>query len=220
MAGEQKNPCKKAADNKYINTSPWRKNSEEMDWDALRHEWVTTNISVVGLAEKYGLSVTSVRNHYNRYNWKDELRKFHNMIDEAYEAALEKKAKQIAERAIELDAVILKSSEQIAGLIEMQINELNHNISCGNDEVTLEKLDSLAKTLKVASETLKNSHYNIRLASDRATSIVKEDENKINPLGEDEQSRVERELGYITPDKDKIRNEIKDQDVDSKVTEE
>jgi len=209
MAGEQI-PGKSAPDDKIINTSPWRKNSEDMDWDSLRHEWVTTNISIVGLAEKYGLSVTSVRNHYNRYNWKYELKKFHNMIDEAYDKALEEKAKEIVDRATELDAVILSASEKIASVIEDQINDLIQEVTIdenGNRPV-LTKLDDISRTLKVASETLKNAHYNIRLASDRATNIVQQDANVISPLNKDEENRIEEELGLMGDTKVQVKEEL------------
>lgn len=211
MAGPQK-PGHSAADEKMIDTTPWRKNSESINWDTLRHEWVTTNISIVGLAEKYELSVSAVRNHYNRYNWKDELRKFHNMVEEAYETALENKAKEIVDRAVELDAVILKASEQIASIIENQVNELTKELEDEDNQGSMiTRLDEISKTLKIASETLKNSHYNIRLASDRATSIVKEDENTIRPLSEDENERIDKELGIIGNNKEDVKKELSKQ---------
>lgn len=139
----------------------------KVDWDVLKAEWITTDISLYGLASKYDLSISAVRNHYNKEKWSKELQKFHTQYENAFEDMMRRKAQDFANRAIELDSMILSASEKIVNALEIKLTEVVQ-------DARLEKadLDELASTLKKASSALKDSLYNIRLASDRATEIV------------------------------------------------
>lgn len=149
------------------------KKSKKTNWGALKQEWISTNVSLNGLAQKYELNTYTVLNHYRKENWAWELKKFNKFIDEKYDEALLAKAKDFAERASQLDSVVLNASEKIANILEFKIDQIVNN----EDKLVHSELEDLAKTLKAASKALMNTHHNIRLASNRSTEITEINDN-------------------------------------------
>lgn len=158
-----------------LDLSPVKKQST-INWDLLKVEWVTTNISISALAKKYGLTITSIRNHYVKHNWSKALREYNQQVKDTIDQAMADKASYIAERVMLLDESVLSVSEKIVDILDGKISNIAFLLDTDKEiEFTDEdraNFDGLVKSLKSASEALKNSHYNIRLASDKATAII------------------------------------------------
>lgn len=204
MAGDKNSPGKKGGDDNPIDISP-KKKMEHADWDALKHEWVTTNISLMEMADKYGLPHYAVRNHYNRDGWKDALHEYNGMVKEAYENVLAEKAKCLAERVATLDETVVSVSEKMIGLIESKMIDLEHEAELNADEVK-----TVVATIKSASDALKNCHYNVRLANDQATSIM-EGRGFESRMDDEERARLEREFAILKRDEGTIKKEVAEQ---------
>ena len=186
--------------NVEMDISPIKKQATA-NWDALKVEWITTNISLSALAKKYGLTITAVRNHYIRHEWSKALKEYNNMIKDAVDRAMADKAEHIAERVVLLDEAVLSVSEKIVDILDEKISNIAYLVSADKEsEITPDdraNLDSLVKSLRQASEALKNSHYNIRLSADKATSIVDNRGSAELHLNQTEEERIARELGFI-----------------------
>lgn len=186
--------------NVAMDISPIKKQATA-NWDALKVEWITTNISLSALAKKYGLTITAVRNHYIRHEWSKALKEYNNMIKDAVDRAMADKAEHIAERVTLLDEAVLSVSEKIVDILDEKISNIAYLVSADKEsEITPDdraNLDSLVKSLRQASEALKNSHYNIRLSADKATSIVDNRGSAELHLNQTEEERIARELGFI-----------------------
>ena len=180
--------------NMYEGTTDGFKNGRnkqtDVDWDALRDEWVTTNITLGGLSTKYGISYTSVRNHYYRDNWTQLLAEFNGMVEDAINNAKRKKAETIAHRILELDEMVLTTSERVLEVVAEQIDKA---VEKSEERITAKEIISI---MKQASETLKNAQYNIRLSGDKATNIV-DNRGISTPLTKEEELRIAEEMGLI-----------------------
>lgn len=201
MAGDQKDNHLKGGDGTIVDISPKTK-AENVDWAMLKHEWVTTGISLTELADKYELPYYAVRNHYNRDKWKDALHSYNGMVKEAYEKVLAEKAQNLASRVAILDETVVAVSERMMNLIESQIIDLEYKA-----EADPEVIKTIVTTIKSASEALKNCHYNVRLANDQATSIL-EGRGFESRVSEEERIRLEKEFMFLKRNEDTIRSEI------------
>jgi len=183
-----------------MDVSPIKKQSL-VNWDVVKIEWVTTNISLSALAKKYGLTITAVRNHYIRHEWSKALSDYNAQIKDAINRALTDKAEYTAERILLLDESVLSVSEKIIDILDEKVSNIAYLISKEREseisEIDRMNFDGLVKSLKSASEALKNSHYNIRLASDKATAIIDNRGTTEVSLNKTEEERIANELGFI-----------------------
>ena len=175
------------------------KQHAKADWELLKNEWVMTNISLADLAKKYDVPFFQVRNHYCRERWMDDLAEFNGMVEEAIAEAKKQKAKMLASRVVDLDEMVLATSERVMEVVAEQIEK---SINKDKDRITAKDIIGV---MKAASETIKNAHYNIRLSGDKATAIVDSRTEILNP--EDEE-RIKDEFDFITR---KNRNISKEQ---------
>jgi len=68
------------------------------DYDVLRHEYLTSDISLRALADKHGVPMTSVRQYARNHGWDDLRAKYRVMQDErSLEAFADRRAKKIAD---------------------------------------------------------------------------------------------------------------------------
>jgi len=189
MAGKQGKHYK-AGSKQKVNTKPRKKGGSTIDWESLKLEWVTTNISITDLAKKYKQTYKAVHNHYLKQNWKQVREDFEALLEQEYDSALRDKAREIAGRVKDLDQVVLNASEKIVKFVDSKLDELQQK-----KRPNEARFREMMKVLKIASEALKNSHYNIRLASDRATEII--ESTKRIALTPEEEARIEREFSLI-----------------------
>jgi hypothetical protein len=165
-----------------------RKN--KTDWEILKHEWVTTDVTLSDLANKYELSFTAVRNKYQQQKWSEDLKKYKNYVQEEYDLAMREKARNLASRVTQLDEAVLSASERVIQIVDENLQKVK----------TAKEVNSLKQisiALKIASEALKNSHYTVRLAGDKATEIVDSRNSHTVDLTDEEKIRIEQELGLI-----------------------
>lgn len=179
--------CSKKAD--MAGGSRSKKGPSPVDWQILRDEWVTTNISLSELGKKYDVPFFQVRKHYLRERWMDKLAEFNQMVENAVYEAKMKKAKALAERINDLDEMVLATSERVIEVVAEQIESALGKV---DKRITARDIISV---MKQASETIKNAHYNIRLSGDKATNIV---DNRTEVIDSDEEDRLRNEFGFIT----------------------
>lgn len=171
-------------------TNPSLRRKQQTDWELLKHEWVTTDITLSDLANKYGLAFTHVRQQYHKNKWSEELKKYKNYVQEEYDLAMREKARNLASRVSELDEAVLSASERVIQIVDENLQKVK----------TAKEINSLKQisiALKIASEALKNSHYTVRLAGDKATEIVDSRNSHSVNLTEEEKERIQQELGLI-----------------------
>ena len=192
----------------HIEAQPLKRKNRD-DWDIIRHEWVTTDVSLSDIAEKYGISFNLIKKKYNQQKWSEELKKYKNYVKEEYDLAMREKARSLASRVSQLDEAVLSASEKIIEIVEENLQKVSYSDSeeiidtadedspkaSASDKV--ESLKQIATALKIASEALKNSHYSIRLAGDKATEIIDSRNSHSVDLSDEEKSRIEKELGLI-----------------------
>lgn len=68
-----------------------------VDWNAIRAEYLTGNISQQKLADKYGISYPTLRDRAKREKWKDSINVKREKI---VEKTLEKTAETVADNAV------------------------------------------------------------------------------------------------------------------------
>lgn len=200
------------AGNQHISESPVmmeievKKKDELVDWDILKYEWVTTGISLGGLAQKYNIPFYSVKNAHVRGKWGEALKEFNAMVDDAYMKALEIKAENRASRIFDLDEMVVVVSEKMMDLVEHQVDKLRRIID-GDEEDSESSVKDIINTIKEASMALKNCHYNVRLANDQATNIL--EERAVNKkLNDEERLRIAKEFQYLERSQKEIKGEI------------
>ena len=186
------------------------KRNNEVDWVLLREEWITTNISLTALAEKYkdeGLTVAKVKRQYNRDKWHEHLAKYNDMVASKIEEARKMKATYLASRVIALDELVMTTSEKVVDIINYEVDKIHPDKRKGKKEkISDEELAVLKETataLNRASNALKNSHYNIRLACDKATSIIDDRVQQKTKLEDEDINRIAKEMGFIKDHNDK-----------------
>ena len=207
MAGIKKIGIKqKSASNKKAVKSIKKKSTNrknKTDWETIKYEWVTTDVTLSDLANKYNLSFTQIRNKYQQQNWSEELKKYKNYVQEEYDLVMRGKARNLAQRVSQLDEAVLSASERVISIVDENLQKVK----------TAKEVNSLKQisiALKIASEALKNSHYTVRLAGDKATEIVDSRNSHSVDLTDEEKKRIEQELSLIgksTITQDKLLSE-------------
>lgn len=194
MACDQKTENTGDEFTELLNIDPVKK-QQTINWEMLKVEWITTNISLSALSKKYGLTITSIRNHYVKHEWSKALKEYNKQIKDAIDQAMSDKAEYIAERVMLLDESVLSVSEKIVDILDGKVSHIAFLLEADREtefnDAERANFDGLVKSLKSASEALKNSHYNIRLASDKATAII----NNNGVTAEDVREFFENESG-------------------------
>ncbi len=180
------------AQGKHNIASPVRPDGE-VDWYILKMEWLTTSVSLAGLAEKYEIPQHTVRSRYYREKWSKQLKKFNTDVTEAYDKIKDSKAQEMAERLNIIDDQVVFLSQQMLDIAEEQIAELK-DAETRHEKVTMAK--ELINTLEAGSRLLKNAQANVRLAGGKATEITENRDTKV-VMDEDEKDRISNEFGFL-----------------------
>jgi hypothetical protein len=168
---------------------------ENVDWLALREEWVTTGISLQELAKKYKLNYFTVRSYYYRHQWAYHLSQYREEVHDSLKKIRELKAEELGARLAKVD-------ERVVGLCEAVLDAMEENI-----DATIEYKDSpsgqpnaidvkeAVQTLKSAVETIQKLHASVRLAGGGVTGKL--DLNLLPELSEEEKNRIAGEFEYL-----------------------
>ena len=168
---------------------------DNVDWLALREEWVTTGISLQELSKKYRLNYFTVRSYYYRHQWAYHLSQYREQV---YDSV--KKIREI--KAEELGARLAKVDERVVGLCETVLDAMEENIdatleyksSPSGDRDAIDVKEAVL-TLKSAVDTIQKLHASVRLAGGGVTGKL--DLNLLPELSEDEKSRIADEFEYL-----------------------
>lgn len=91
------------------------------DWDAIANEYITTNATQAQIADKYGLSPSSVGTRATAEHWSQRRKDFkQNVVKTAYKKITNKKAKKLADIALAADRMTKKINQVLAD--EKQFN--------------------------------------------------------------------------------------------------
>jgi len=176
-----------------IDVIPTKKSGEIVQWEVVEHEYITTSSSYNDLAERYNIPLRAVVARARLGKWQAKLKDFYNNVQEEIDSNMAAKAKEIADRATVLDLEVLAVSEQIIHAIGDQVDKIEQGDS---DPITVENMRELVKTLKYASDTVKTSHQNIRLAISAPTAIT--EEKHTFQIPEYDKERIAREFSIVT----------------------
>lgn len=192
MAGGINQNTNLPQDEKMGSTDPY-KSETVADWGALKAEWISTPISLLSLGEKYGVNYWSILYHYRVDKWREGMQEFNGLVKEKINAHLEQKAQDIADRVLGLDHAVLSTSEKIIKIVDEKIDEIREE----KGMIDVKELEGFLKSIKVASEAIKNSHHNIRLSVGKSTEIV-ENTNINTTLSEEEEDRIANEFDFMS----------------------
>lgn len=99
--------------------------AKNIDWIAIKNEYINTNLSYRDLAEKYSVSKSQISNKGKEENWK-ELRK--EQRDKIGTKLGQKTADKIVEEKIDLLSRINSAAENLLNKIEEATEQLNNHI--------------------------------------------------------------------------------------------
>lgn len=91
-----------------------------MDWQRIRNEYVTEPVTYRELAEKYGLSPRTVRDHGAREKWTEARRQHRKRVSALAE---EKAADKIADAEAEISAIRANTRVLIYKELQKRMNE-------------------------------------------------------------------------------------------------
>lgn len=93
-----------------------------MDWQKLKNEYVTENLTYKAIAEKYGISATNVRKHGSVEKWTEARKKHRERVSALTE---EKAADRIADAEAEISAIRANTRVLIYKELQRRINGAN-----------------------------------------------------------------------------------------------
>lgn len=120
---------------------------ERYDWDALRREYVTTDISTTALAEKHGIRYRTVADRCRKNGWVKDREAYRREVTVRTD---EKVAEKTAENKSDILARVLVSadisSQKIADILgsgkSLKATEWEHYMNC------LESIERMARSIQ------------------------------------------------------------------------
>lgn len=177
-----------------------------IDWDKIKTEYVTTDISQRGLIKKYKLNNVDLAKHSKNEGWV-KLRKEYKAKTTAKTIA-KISCKESTKRAKELDSLLTSTSRLIKRIEKTmedpdQFNRYLIQYGEGKDFDTEERVYKKADTraMKDLAQTIKSLEGSIRSL------------NNINTLAEEQRLRIERERWELEQEKfEREKNQGKSDD--------
>lgn len=113
-----------------------------MDWLKIKTEYITTDISYRGLAEKYGIPKNRIAETGKRENWKELRVQFRDKtmtktVEKTSEELAKKQAKQAAKVGDLADKLLIKLEQAIEEL-DLKVTTHKVKVEEGNRETTME----------------------------------------------------------------------------------
>ena len=154
-----------------------------INWDKIRLEYITTNISYRELAEKHGLCVSNLSRHAKREDWPGKrLQNREKRERKAIEAIAERNADNLAELADILGDVNRLLREVVAECREKSVTiyDIKAMYDCISRAVDLErnikKLPTLSEDLARLRYELEKERADIGKTDGRFEIIVRDEE--------------------------------------------
>ena len=120
---------------------------ERYDWDAIKREYVTSNISTTALAEKMGIRYRTLADKCRKGGWVKARKEYRETLTEK---TSEKVAEKLAEKKSDILARVLTSadisSQKIAEVLSsgkpLKPKEMEHYMKC------LESIERMARSIQ------------------------------------------------------------------------
>ena len=94
--------------------------ANEIDWTAVRAEYVTTDIGLVKLSEKYGIALATIKRRSAREGWVEERQK---RKDKAVDQVMQNVIQSDTERVWKKLEGLQATAESLAALIQVRIGD-------------------------------------------------------------------------------------------------
>ena len=94
--------------------------TNDTDWTAIRAEYVTTDIGLKKLSEKYGVPLATIKRRSSKEGWVEERKnRKEKAVDQVIQTVVQNDAKKICKKLEGLQA----TAESLAGLIQVRIGD-------------------------------------------------------------------------------------------------
>ena len=94
--------------------------TNDTDWTAIRAEYVTTDIGLKKLSEKYGVPLATIKRRSSKEGWVEERKnRKEKAVDQVIQTVVQNDAKNIAKKLAGLQT----SAENLAALIQVEIGD-------------------------------------------------------------------------------------------------
>lgn len=171
------------------------KGIDNVDWMALREEWITTGISLTELARKYDIKYFTLRSYYYRHQWAYHLAQFRDQMHDSVKTIRQAKVEELSARLAKVDERVVGLCETVLEAIEQNVDAtLEYREKPGGAENVLDIKDAVT-TLKAAVDTIQKIHASARLAGGGVTGRINLD--LLPNLSDEEKERLNDEFGYL-----------------------
>ena len=100
----------------------------EKEWEKIKTEYITTDISYRNLADKYGMTYTRLHTRAYEENWKEAREEYkRNLVNKSVDLICEEQAQQIA-RALRIGNTMLEKIEESLNEIDIMLVERTYKI--------------------------------------------------------------------------------------------
>lgn len=191
---------------------PKKNGRQNYDWEKLKTEYVTTNISLKKLADKYGIRVSTVNDKSRHEGWVAAKKSYQSkVVDRAINKAIAKQANALAKELDVCDKIsdvlqrALGDAEQFnRHIVQNEYVAENGDLVRVTEEQTLNKIDTralkeVASTLKLVEEMKRSmmsiqtmEQHNRELREKRKLQI--EEEHLELEKRKSEQTKVDKDI--------------------------
>ena len=155
---------------------------KKLDWVAIKTEYISTNISQIALAEKYGIAPRTLQQMASREKWFAERKKHKEKL-------VKKSLQKIATKESNLLARELSVADKITGILEKALNDAEQF----NRHIVQTKLKTKKMEVWDAEERVFNKidMQALKQAADALQTVEKMKRSMLNILTESERTQLE-----------------------------
>lgn len=158
----------------------------KIDWGKVKHDWMTTNMSLMDLSSKYEIPYFEIRAKYNMERWYSEMGDLEKTTDKKLAEIRTAKAERTAQHVALMD-------EQVLSLSQRALDKIEKAFEVMQDPQTKEDIDAIITLMQDAATAVRSVHTNARLSGGKPTEITRH-ELAATP---EETARLEKELGFF-----------------------
>ncbi len=162
------------------------KPKRQIDWAKIKHDWMTTGLSLMDLSSKYDIPYFEIRARYNMGRWYTEVGDLEKTTDKKLGELRAAKAERTAHHVALMD-------EQVLALSQRALDKIEKAFEVMQDPQTKEDITTIISLMQDAATAVRSVHTNARLSGGKPTEIMRHD-IYATP---DEVARLEKELGFI-----------------------
>lgn len=154
-----------------------------VDWKSIKTEYISSEISIREIAEKYGVSVSTVKTRSSKEGWVEARKRFRTNVDtkvtqKVEDASARRRARAILksqQTALKIGAVLNKVAGKTDQFFMHIVNEYDPDVGSSTECRTFEKADT--KAIRDCTAALKDLTVCIKeLFGDMAVENTDEEE--------------------------------------------